>query len=100
MPVLTIRNVPDEVHRALRARAAQHGCSAEAEVRAILRAALIPAERVLMGDALAALGRELGITDEDVDALEATGTSLPPQPSPVSPSPQGTPPTSTSPVWI
>lgn len=33
MAVLTVRNVPDEVHRALRLLAAQHGRSTEAEVR-------------------------------------------------------------------
>lgn len=42
MAVLTVRNVPDEVHRALRVRAAEHGRSAEAEVREILSAALVP----------------------------------------------------------
>ena len=36
MPSVTIRHVPDEVHRAIRVRAAQHGRSAEAEMRAIL----------------------------------------------------------------
>ena len=30
MASITVRNVPDEVHRALRVRAAQSGCSAEA----------------------------------------------------------------------
>ena len=33
MAILTIRNVPDDVHRALRVRAARHGRSTEAEVR-------------------------------------------------------------------
>ncbi|MFB9619792.1 FitA-like ribbon-helix-helix domain-containing protein [Brooklawnia cerclae] len=35
MAVLTVRNVPDEVHRALRVQAAEHGRSTEAEVREI-----------------------------------------------------------------
>ncbi|MDK1494618.1 plasmid stabilization protein, partial [Sinorhizobium sp. 7-81] len=30
MAILTVRNVPDEVHRALRVRAAMHGRSTEA----------------------------------------------------------------------
>jgi antitoxin FitA len=34
MGSITVRNVPDEVHRAL--RAARHGGSAEAEIRDIL----------------------------------------------------------------
>ena len=38
MPSVTIRNVPDEVHRAIRVRAAQHGHSIEAEMRDILKA--------------------------------------------------------------
>lgn len=36
MAQLTVRKVPDEIVRALRVRAAQHGCSAEAEHRLIL----------------------------------------------------------------
>ena len=36
MATLTVRKLSDEVHRALRARAAMHGRSTEAEVRAIL----------------------------------------------------------------
>ncbi|MFN7352325.1 MAG: FitA-like ribbon-helix-helix domain-containing protein, partial [Burkholderiales bacterium] len=35
MAMLTVRNLPDDVHRALRVRAAQHGRSTEAEVREI-----------------------------------------------------------------
>jgi plasmid stability protein len=33
MASITVRNVPDEVHRALRVLAARHGRSAEAEIR-------------------------------------------------------------------
>lgn len=36
MAMLTVRKLSDEVHRALRVRAAQHGQSMEAEVREIL----------------------------------------------------------------
>ena len=39
MATLNIRNLPDEVHRRLRVRAAEHGRSMEAEARAILSAA-------------------------------------------------------------
>jgi plasmid stability protein len=77
MAVLTVRNVPDEVHRALKARASEHGRSAEAEVRDILQHALISDERVHMGDQIAALGRELGLTDEDVDAIEQNDHPIP-----------------------
>lgn len=36
MAAITIRNLPDETHRALKARALANGRSTEAEVRAIL----------------------------------------------------------------
>ncbi len=62
--MLTVRNLPDDVHRALRVRAAQHGRGTQAEVREILAGALKPEARVRMGDALAALGREIGLTNE------------------------------------
>jgi plasmid stability protein len=42
---LTVRNLDDDVARALRIRAAEHGRSAEAEHREILRAALSGAAR-------------------------------------------------------
>ncbi|GAA4321101.1 plasmid stabilization protein [Pigmentiphaga soli] len=68
MAVLTVRNVPDEIHRALRVRAARHDHSTEAEIRAILADAVKPQKRVRMGDALAALGRTIGLTNADVEA--------------------------------
>lgn len=42
MRSITTRNVPDRTYRALRERAARHGRSMEAEVRAILDAAVEP----------------------------------------------------------
>ena len=60
MAVLTVRNLPDETHRALRMRAAEHGRSAEAEVRAILEDAVRPPARLKIGSALAAVGRRYG----------------------------------------
>lgn len=80
MVVLTVRNVPDEVHRALRARAAQHGRSTEAEVRAILSAAVAPEGRVRLGDALVALGREVRLTDSEVDQIDQVRDRTPAQP--------------------
>ena len=41
---LTVRNVNDQIVRALKRRAAAHGRSAEAEHREILRAVLVPVE--------------------------------------------------------
>ena len=58
MAALTVRNLPDETHRALKLRAAQHGRSTEAEVRHILESVVRPAFG--MGSALAAIGRSVG----------------------------------------
>ncbi|WP_322039477.1 FitA-like ribbon-helix-helix domain-containing protein [Burkholderia diffusa] len=63
MPVITVRNLPDEVHRALRVRAAQHGRSTEAEVRDILEQAVQPDGRPKLGTLLAEIGREAGGID-------------------------------------
>ena len=80
MAVLTVRNLPDEVHRALRVQAARHGRSTEAEVRDILEKAVKPAGRVRLGDALAKLGRELGLTDDDFAAFERVREKAPAEP--------------------
>ncbi|MHB8248445.1 MAG: FitA-like ribbon-helix-helix domain-containing protein [Acidithiobacillus sp.] len=66
MASITVRNVPDEVHRALRVRAATHGRSTEAEIREILESTVKPQKRLKMGDALAAIGREYGLKDQDL----------------------------------
>ncbi|MDF1489230.1 FitA-like ribbon-helix-helix domain-containing protein [Tessaracoccus caeni] len=52
MPAITIRKLSEETHRALKARAAQHGVSTEAEVRAILDDAVRPPERTRLGSLL------------------------------------------------
>ncbi|MHB1609266.1 MAG: FitA-like ribbon-helix-helix domain-containing protein [Acidiferrobacter thiooxydans] len=80
MAMLTVRNLPDEVHRALRVRAAHHGRSTEAEVREILANAVKPEERVRMGDALAALGREIGLTNKDFDVFDRVKDKTPAEP--------------------
>ncbi|WP_298227941.1 hypothetical protein [Gryllotalpicola sp.] len=80
MAVLTVRNVPDEVHRALRVRAAEHGRSTEAEVREILAEAVVPQQRILLGEALAALGRDLELTENDIAVLEAVRDRSPAAP--------------------
>ncbi|WP_420827376.1 FitA-like ribbon-helix-helix domain-containing protein [Halochromatium glycolicum] len=53
MASVTVRNPPEETHRALRARAAAHGRSTEAEIRAVLESAVRPEERVKLGCSLA-----------------------------------------------
>ncbi|MFK0276709.1 FitA-like ribbon-helix-helix domain-containing protein [Ensifer sp. NPDC090286] len=80
MAVLTIRNVPEEVHRALRVRAAVHGRSTEAEVRDILELAVKPEERVRMGDALAELGARVGLTNEDFEVFDQVRDKVPAKP--------------------
>jgi antitoxin FitA len=66
MAILTVRNLPEETHRALRVRAAHHNRSTEAEVRAILEEAVRPAERVLIGSELAAFASQWGGLDIDL----------------------------------
>ncbi|EFF74861.1 toxin-antitoxin system, antitoxin component, ribbon-helix-helix domain protein [Achromobacter piechaudii ATCC 43553] len=78
MPMLTVRNISEEVHRALRLRAVQHGRSTEAEVRAILEEAVKPDGRVKLGSLLAQIGRQAKITDKEA-ALFTNGTRLPPR---------------------
>ena len=65
MAMLTVRNITDEVHRALRVRAAKHGHSMEAEVREILESAVSPAGRVKLGSLLADMGRQAKLTDQE-----------------------------------
>ena len=67
MPAITVRNLPDEVHRALRVRAATNGRSTEAEIRHILEEAVKPAGRVKLGSLLADIGRELGGIDLEIN---------------------------------
>lgn len=80
MAMLTVRNLPDDVHRALRVRAAQHGRSTEAEVREILAMTVKPEKRIRMGDALAALSRQIGLTNEDLDIFNQLKDKIPAEP--------------------
>ena len=65
MATLTVRNLPAEVHRALRIRAAEQGRSTEAEIREILTTAVQPNDRVKVSDALADIGRQVGFSNDD-----------------------------------
>ncbi|HEY8260890.1 MAG TPA: plasmid stabilization protein [Methylosinus sp.] len=80
MPAVTIRNLPEETHRALKVRAAQHGRSTEAEMRDILEAAVRPVDRLRLGSALAEMSRKIGLTNADVDALERARDIEPAEP--------------------
>jgi antitoxin FitA len=80
MAILTVRNLPDDVHRALRVQAALHGHSTEAEVRKILANAVKPERRVRMGDTLAALGRTIGLKNEDFKIFDRVRDPIPAEP--------------------
>lgn len=67
MPSVTVRNLSSETHRALRVRAATHGLSTEAEIRAILDNAVRPDERIKLGSLLAEIGREVGGVDLEIE---------------------------------
>jgi plasmid stability protein len=71
MAAVTVRNLPEETHRALRLRAALHGRSTEAEIRVILEEAVRPEARVKIGSALAAFGERFGGLDLEVTRDES-----------------------------
>lgn len=70
MAMLTVRKLPEEVHGALRARAAQHGQAMEAEVREILESAISPKGRVKLGSLLADMGHQARLSDEEYSVFE------------------------------
>jgi len=74
MAMMTVRNLPDEVHRALRVRAAVHGHSTEAEVRAILQEVVKPQGRIKLGSLLSDIGRRADLQDEDLAVFERDKT--------------------------
>ena len=49
MAAVTVRNLPEETHRALKLRAARNGRSTEAEIRVILEEAVRPEGRIERG---------------------------------------------------
>ena len=73
MSSVTVRNLPEATHRALKHRAAQHGRSTEAEIRHILEAAVQPGRG--LGSALAAL-HGLAFSPIVLEELLAPGLAL------------------------
>jgi plasmid stability protein len=67
MAQLVVRNLEDDVKAKLRRRAAAHGCSMEAEVRAILRAAVSanPPRQSGLGTRIAARFAGIGLRDNE-----------------------------------
>jgi plasmid stability protein len=81
LAVLTIRNLSEEIHRALRVRAAQHGRSTEAEVRDILEQAAKPAGRMKLGSLLASIAQEAGgLNDAEVEHFDQLRDKSPAEP--------------------
>ena len=81
MANLTVRNLPDEVHRALRVRAATHGRSTEAEIRDILEASVRPPDRIKIGSLLTSIAREAGgLTDDEAEHFEQLRDKTPAEP--------------------
>ena len=80
MATVTVRNLPDALHRALRVRAATHERSTEAEIRDILETTVCPPQRLRLGTALAELGRRAELTDEDIAALAQLRDKTPAEP--------------------
>ncbi len=69
LAAVTIRNLSEEAHRALKIRAARNNRSAEAEMRAILEGALRPESRLRLGTAWREIGLKYDIAQGDVEAL-------------------------------
>ena len=67
MPSILLRNLPEETHKELKRRAAEHRQSTGAEIRQILEVAVRPSAPIRLGSELAALGRQFGGVDLHID---------------------------------
>lgn len=76
MPAVTVRNLPEATHRALKVRAARNGRSTEAEIRVILEEAVTRRAGIKIGSELAAFGRRYGGID-----LNIARDRTPPEPA-------------------
>lgn len=76
MAAVTIRNLTEETHRAIKALAKQHGRSTEAEIRFILEEATRPQNRIKVGTELANFAKQFGGLD-----LEMTRDASPIEPA-------------------
>lgn len=81
MASVTIRNIPEEVHRALRVRAAMHGHSTEAEIRSILEQAARPEGRLKLGSLMVSIAREAGgLSDAEAEHFGQLRDKIPANP--------------------
>jgi plasmid stability protein len=76
MAAITVRNIPEATHRALKQRARLRGVSAEAEFRTILEEAVRPPERVKLGTWLYERSRSFGGVDLNI-VRDPTPTDAP-----------------------
>ena len=67
MSSITVRNIPEETHRALPVRAAKAGRSTEAEVRAILERIARPEGCIKLGSLLPEIGQQAGGFDLEIE---------------------------------
>ena len=77
MSTVTVKNLPEKLHRQLKARALQHHRSLNSEIIALLEAAAAPQKLdpdVLLARA-ASLRKQVGgrLTDSDLDTLRNAG---------------------------
>ena len=77
MAAVTIRNIPDATHRALKLRAAQNSRSAEAEIRAILEGAVRPVGQKGLGTMIAEIFNGAGLTDAEAEEIVAARVRRP-----------------------
>jgi plasmid stability protein len=81
MSSITVRNLPEETHRALRVRAALAGRSTEAEVRDIMETVARPPQRIKLGSLLASIAREAGgLTDAELEHFNHLRDKTPTEP--------------------
>jgi len=76
MAQIVVRQIPEEVHRALKARAAAHGRSAEAELREIIARAVLPQSRPRAGDLMRSIW-----SGAETDDLSVERDRTPPEPA-------------------
>jgi len=67
MASVIVRNLADDVHRALKVRAKKNNLSTEAEIRKILTLAVMSKNRFKLGSFLQSIAKEAGyMTDDEI----------------------------------
>lgn len=80
MASISIRDLSPPAIRALQIRALENNRSLDREARAVLEELLCPQGRLHVGTALSGLSKESGLSNQDVEALEAVRSANPPPP--------------------